>query len=386
MNIKIVSFSASGGAGVVSKNLAKGFRDNGVQVELITKTGSNLWKNPLALPKTTLLAGLDHFLLRKSNWGSMVSLLRDRTGNSSSMFSEVDAVILRWSNGMLSEDDYERLRDTPVLIALDDENPFTGACHHSLSCSNFVHGCAGCPAVRVGQSAVQKNLEKKLQRYSALKKVVFIAPTMWIKERFDASWLARQLGVTAVSIPNPIDPAYMNSMHRRRQDFEKKLLLIANRVDDPGKGIITAKATLQSLASKGWSITIVGEASSRIRELFQFATFTGSLTQEKIISQMRINSVLLVPSLFENAGTVVAEAASQGMVVFARNVGGMPEMVDAAGFGRLFDQNVEIVPLLEALSPEIWSEMGRAGQSWAKQFDTKQISKILLTHIEDLKQ
>jgi glycosyltransferase involved in cell wall biosynthesis len=92
------------------------------------------------------------------------------------------------------------------------------------------------------------------------------------------------------------------------------------------------------------------------------------------MSQMREHDVLLVPSLFENAGTVVAEAASQGLPTIAREVGGMPEMTNYGESGYLFNTNEKLDEILDSMSTKELSSKGLLAKEWAQQLKPELIA------------
>ena len=60
-----------------------------------------------------------------------------------------------------------------------------------------------------------------------------------------------------------------------------------------------------------------------------------------IETQMRLNDLLVVPSLSENSPNVVGEAQLSGLIVAAANVGGVPELIDDKQTGFLFSPSID---------------------------------------------
>ena len=368
MIVNIVSFSSTGGAGNVAKTLVHGFRTNGIEARPIFPFKGNLRGSPFANPSLTAQAATDEYLIKSRRWESLISLRRDQNTVLSSKLPEADLTVFRWMNGMLGRRFIALNPSIKNLVwGLDDMNPFTGACHYSGVCRGFELGCDDCPAVRPAfRGLVRRNLQRKVDFVHDYEPT-YVAPTDWILREFTRSYLGNQ---EVIKISNPLQAEFF-----RRVDEGKKLggrlriLLVAADLDDPTKGVWDVIDTLQSLSESGKvSITFVGRSSIGLTRRFPNEVFTGSLDSEGVRLQMRSHDVLLVPSLFENAGTVVAEAASQGTPSIARNVGGMPEMTGFGEIGYLFQDSLELKEIVKSLTLAEISNRGSIAKEWAQKF------------------
>jgi glycosyltransferase involved in cell wall biosynthesis len=379
--IKIVSYSTSGGAGGAGMALLQGFLDLGLQASFESLSDSNLRTKPFEHPQITAAAAFDNFMARTPGWDSLVSLTRDETSVPIRIEKDIDLVVLRWMNGVAL--DFEPGANPKVIWVLDDMNPFTGACHYSLDCTKFESGCTNCPAVRSPfRKKVAVNLAKKHARFAQFKRIGFVAPTKWMHEQFLLSPLATQYPSTVIH--NPLHPAFLNYEPSSEQEEHQntgplRVLIVAADLTDPIKGVWDVAPALRELMESGdIELTLVGDHSPELQSSFSEAVFLGRLSQELVAQQMRKADLLLVPSVAENAGTIVAEAASQGTSALVRDVGGLPEMVGYGERGWVFGASQELNQILKTISRS--SIQAKAGLShlWSQTLTPKSISQQIL--------
>ena len=375
MSINVVSFSSSGGAGNVAKTLVFGFSKIGVNAKLITATSSNLRTHPLVSPSLTLSAVEDAYLHKSPSWKSLISLSRDKHSVLDEKLPASELTIFRWMNGILGQSFLEANPELGNLVwGLDDMNPFTGACHYSGLCRGFESDCVGCPAVRkTFASKVEINLERKIN-FAARHKPTYVAPTDWIQGEFSRSQLGQ--GKESRKILNPLQPGFFESQEQATQrSSHLKVLIVAANLDDPTKGVWDVKESLKRfLENPNVKLKMIGRYSKNLALSMQGADFTGPLDSSSVMQQMREHDVLLVPSLFENAGTVVAEGASQALPTIAREVGGMPEMTNYGQTGYLFKTKEELDEILDSLSLRELSSKSLSAKEWAQQLKPELIA------------
>lgn len=375
MTINIISFSSRGGAGNVSTALANGFRKIGLETTFVVATNSDLRSDPLRRPSVTLAAAADDHIIKSSEWNSLISLSRDTRSSIAGKLKPSELTIFRWMNGVLGG---QFLRKNPnlqnVVWGLDDMNPFTGVCHYSDYCEGYKTGCSNCPAVKVPfRGLVSRNLNRK-RKINEIYTPKYVAPTDWVMKEFQDS----QIGKDAVveKILNPLSYKFFRSGQERVPDESAmRVLVVAANLDDPTKGIWSIIDALRSISLRGRAkITLVGRHSQELANQLPDAIFPGFRGPDEIFTLMNSHDVLLVPSLFENAGTVVAEAASQGLPSIAREVGGMPEMTNYGSTGFLFSTNEELDNILASITKKDLKTMGLRSKEWAQRLKPELIA------------
>ena len=379
MGVNIVTFSSSGGAGNVANTLREGFLQHGIDAVIHTAIDSNLRSQPLGFPTATAAASVDNYLLKRKSWPSLVSYKRDQLSLVKNDFSDSNLVIFRWMNGILGEKFLDEYSGPRPVWGLADMNPFTGVCHYSGECQGFKNDCASCPALRGPfKHLASRNLSNKSEVLDRIDPR-FVAPTDWILGESASSSLLR--GRELHKILNPLSERFFSVSREGKAPNSKRLKLLINaaNLDDPTKGVWNVLPQLKSAINSGnFEFQLVGLASRRLRSELNGANFYGQVPNSEILSILHNTQALLVPSLFENAGTVVAEAASQGVPSIARRVGGMPEMTNHGDTGFLFDSSKELGTLLSSLTASELEEKGRLAKEWSQGLRPKQICQIYI--------
>ena len=376
MKVNVLSFSSKGGAGLVAKSLATGFAKIGFDAKLITASNSDLRSHPMRNPMLTASATLDHYLLRTPNRRTPVSVIRDRHSLLLETLEKSDLTVFKWMNGLLGESFLEQNSNLgEVVWGLDDMNPFTGVCHYSESCRGFEFGCIDCPALKTPINKLAgENLQRKIRiadKYS----IRYSAPSDWMLSEFRKSILGRDREVE--KILNPLREEFLNYTNDGHESSaELRILIIAANLDDPSKGVLDTEPMLNKLSNDAkFSVTLIGRASRSLRSRLREATFLGQMKTHELISQLKKQDLLLVPSLNENAGMVISEAASQKIPALVRNTGGMPEMVNHGQSGYVFDSNQQLRDIIHSLKGADLIKKGDYAQEWAQGLRPELIAK-----------
>lgn len=366
MSINVVSFSSSGGAGNVARTLVDGFAKIGLDSKLVVASSSNLHSAPLANPQLTARAATDEYILKSKGWPSLISLARDRSSVLEDPLPEADLTIFRWMNGLLGRGFMRENQNLgKVVWSLDDMNPFTGVCHHSGSCDGFTSNCDNCPALRKPfQGMAASNLNRKLH-FSVAYDLSYTAPSDWMHSQFKKSKLGQSR--ESMKILNPIQDLFFESNECSVNNQLLQVLIISANLDDSTKGVWDVADVLDKLVNdQRFSLTMIGRASIRLKAKLSGARFLGQCSSSEVLEQIRHSDVLLVPSRFETAGMVIAEAASQGIPAIVRNVGGMPEMTNYGENGYLFESNEDLSDILGSVSKKDLREKGESGKEWSQ--------------------
>ena len=375
MKVNLFTFSSSGGAGKVAKALNEGFTGLGFQSRLIVATSGNLRSSPIERPALTAAAALDQYVLKRSGWNSLISYQRDKN-NVDFQYEDADLTIFRWMNGLLGGKKGDSHQAFPNLVwGLDDMNPFTGVCHYSGECRGFETDCSSCPALRsMFSNASIQNLERKMA-FADMHNPRFVAPTDWINSEFRKSRFA--FGRESRKILNPIQSKFFEPFFVDTHTNQKlNVLILAHDLDDRTKGVWDIQPVLTSLQlNPNVKLTLVGRASRKLAGSLPNAFFTGPVSSELVRTHLNLNDVLLVPSFHENAATVVAEAASQGLPAIVRRVGGLPEMTNHGKSGILFDTRDELVHIFDSLNKAMLERLSERSREFSLQFQPRVVAQ-----------
>ena len=343
--------AASGGAGGVLSTLGFGVAELGHSVASLRPQNFSLWERPAQNPQLTIAAGIDNFLLKSPRWPSLISLKRDKvSGPVGNFFSELDMVIVRWPNGVISDMSWPS--GVPVVWGLPDQNAFTGVCHYSGSCREFERGCQACPATRQRFSHLSSaNLNRKVSLYRSFETVGFVAPSEWIASMARKSILG---SYPIRMIPNPL-PEYFLSNPIQRYGIGStgpiEVGFAASNVLDPIKGFESISGVLASAQAEGLiNVTTAGRISRNGIEKYPQFTHLGKLSQQEMLRFYDQTDLLVVPSTQEAAGMVALEAMARGVVPIVKISGGLQELVNSQN-GYLFSDARDLNSIISAIDP-----------------------------------
>lgn len=182
-------------------------------------------------------------------------------------------------------------------------------------------------------------------------------------------------------VPNAIDERYFN----QEKNADEKIILFAGRVL-PRKRVFELVQAFSKVIQQVPSarLHIAGEIQSepiyvetikkwmQLNNLDQQIIFTGSLSEEEIIHEFALCSMLVLPSAQETAPMVIAQAMAAGKPVVATRVGGVEEMVGADSERGLLVEVDNIEGLAMAmirllLESGLKEKMGKNGRTFAQE-------------------
>jgi glycosyltransferase involved in cell wall biosynthesis len=218
-----------------------------------------------------------------------------------------------------------------TVFTLHDMNQFTGACHHSFVCSEFVSKCQGCPQVGpIFQKMVEANHESKFKGISALNNYRVISPSKWLALKARESSIFHHAEISV--IPNPIPQEFFSSQqrafNRARYNFTNSFV-VGGVGHTPGsmKGGDFTREVVEMLRFRNPSHNIVYIT-------FGEDFFTGI---EGLDSNIRTNDpaqmaamlstcdVFLYASSADNLPSLLLEAQSAGVPIISHDKGGIVE-------------------------------------------------------------
>ena len=332
-----VSFSRGGGAGEVARRLSHYQRELGWDSRFISLTNTNLRASPFSLPAHTAAAIIDDVLVRSGGHRAPVSVLRDKvTGKLPEDLNAPDIVHLHWINGMGTLRVFRDLFPGSALVmTLHDMNPFTGACHYSLGCTQYESGCQACPAVKPPfRGLVERNFSDKRIALEYSSSVAYIAPSNWIRDCAKNSLLLRDQSIAVIRNPlSESSSATMPVAHRPARPVV--FLIVASNLDDPVKDVDWALESLLSSRNQEWELRLIGERKKPLQRDSRVVSM-GPLRGEALHSQYAAADAIIIPSTADNAPLVFAEATAHGLFPLVRNEAGLPELVGVLDQGEIF--------------------------------------------------
>jgi glycosyltransferase involved in cell wall biosynthesis len=268
------------------------------------------------------------------------------------LVKDADIIHLHWTNsGFLSIADLKELVDTgkPIVWTLHDMWTFTGGCHYSGSCDNFMRECGNCPFLRdPGDNDISHSgWLRKAALYKNAQNITFVTCSQWLAGVAKKSSLLSKFRIEA--IPNPIDITIFSPQDKSaaRQkwgiDADVKIILFgAANINDRRKGIsylVDALNVLKSeyAATEQIEMVIFGKNKHFDINTLPFKVHELNLltSADDLAEVYSLADVFVTPSLEDNLPNTIMEALSCGTPVVAFDTGGIPEMVDHLKNGYL---------------------------------------------------
>lgn len=363
MNIGILSFSASGGAGIASANIARGLQELSCDVNLFFASQQGIRDAPFRRPSLTAVTIFDNHIVRSHGWGSTVSLNRDNLEEKIPLHvRQSEAFLVRWSVGLFGMRS-EFFHNKKVIWTMPDMRSITGACHNSLHCGSYNSGCNDCPAVKpVFRSQVQRSLNRKSSFFNQIQDLTFVAHSENMFEKLQRSPIS--VGRRLEFVPNPVGPEFSQTPLRHSPKAKEKLtrlIIIADDLEDPIKGFHSISNDLLLLVRlKKINVKVIGRLSRKSQLDFLEFEFLGFRNASAIIEALDSSDILLLPSFQESAANVVAEAHSRGVPAIVREGSGVEEFVVSPKL--VFKSNSELKSLLTTMEDQemqTWSKLAK---------------------------
>lgn len=340
-HLLLASFSDSGGPGSVMVALEIALREQGLQIQRLSRIKKSLWEAPFQNPSLAVQALLDKFLIKSPRFASPISMLREAPKSLIEVKTNYDYAILAWLPGLLTLADFRSLSETPTIIRVPDENPYTAICHYTSGCNRYASGCERCPAVRrFASHRVPLELKKKIYSYETLNRKAFVCPSNWIATRAHESLALRNESIKIIR--NPIASSFFYEPESGNRAKKFTVLFVASQVFDPLKGFDSLAPKLDKLAESGkFEIRVVGNHGN-LTGRFPSIQFLGRLNARELSEEYKKAWVTIVPSKSEASGNVVGESLASGTPVLVRNIDGLGEVAGQVSEDLLFDTDEEL--------------------------------------------
>lgn len=266
--------------------------------------------------------------------------------NNNCLIQEADIIHLHWVCEMLSIHNIKQLLalNKPIIWTCHDSWPFTGGCHVRYGCMNFTQTCGKCEELEVNNryDITYKIMRKKLKEWDS-NKIVFIAPSNWMKDNIHQSALFQKNRVEV--IPNTLDTEIFNPRRLKTKEFRDKINILFGATDTrtPYKGYRYVVQVLERLLKQDATykdkirLHFVGEMGTidKIIEKLD-CKFWGYISEEEKMADIyNMADLFFFPSIDDNLPSMVMESMACGTPVVAFQTGGIPDLVSHKKNGYL---------------------------------------------------
>jgi len=350
MIITIISATEKGGAGASSKNLYQGLLKIGVEANLLTI-------DDLEKENLSLIAKISRWWkVRKSinrNFRSMkgapsgfdyFSLARTGYTNLHPLVLKADVINVHWISNMIDYKTFFNNIDKPIVWTLHDTNAFTGGCHYTYQCDNFMRDCSNCKQLGETFSSyvAKENLELKRDSLKLLKPedTIVISPSKWLQSLSEKSLLFKQYA--HFNVPNGIDTAIFRKYESKesRERFSLPLdkfivLFVATNITETRKGFdVILKIEEIFRDNKNVLFVAIGNVEAKYNHIANLGYIAD---KETIAAAYNAANVFLIPSREDNLPTTMLESLCCGTPVIGYKTGGIVDTIEDGKNGYLID-------------------------------------------------
>ena len=358
----ISTYHRNGGAGVAATRLHYALRRQGADSTLLVvqETGpepgvislaNNFWQEKAAFARFTAerLAFLPHERNKSIRFQFSPALIGADLSQHPAVL-QADVIHLHWTTfGMLSVSGLQKLVELgkPVIWTMHDMWAFTGGCHYSQSCDNYLTHCHHCPYLNrpAPQDLSFRGFERKKVAF-ANARLQLVSPSEWLANLARSASLTRPFETHV--IPNPIDTDVFKPADKRaiREKLglliDQPLLLFGSaNTTDPRKGFSYFVEALNLLKNNDLAtepaVLLFGKSAPEAVATLPFQVHSlGVLTNETdIVAAYNAADALIVPSLEDNLPNTIVESLACGTPIIAFKTGGIPEMIQHQKTGYL---------------------------------------------------
>jgi len=338
----------NGGAARATFWLAKGLRDQGIDVELLVeqKVTDHYWVktyNKSLCEK--LFSKIEHKVLSlfRKNISSHWSLNLFSNKKLLEVILEInpDLINIHWvGNSFLPFNVIKKFKK-PLVWSLYDMWPLTAGCHYDNFCNKFINGCNNCPQINDSFGIVDKLYMYKLNSLRE-SKIHMISPSRWLSDAARNSRMCKDLNFEIDTIPHGTDLNIFKRIDKKLAreilniPIESKFLLFGSMsgVNDLRKGfqflIPALKGLFDSGKFKDVKVLIFGESPPKKKVDIGFdIIYLGRVVDDIALKVIYSAADLTItPSMQEAFGMTASESMACGTPVVAFNIAGAKDVVD----------------------------------------------------------
>jgi glycosyltransferase involved in cell wall biosynthesis len=335
----------AGGAGKAAQRLCDGLAAYGRSVVQYAK------KSRYEKTGTYLLTQKDHDReLEKAL--NRFFIHADRSDISNTLFSltfadsclpelkDIDIINLHWIEFLLSPNNLEMLVRTgkPIVWTLHDMKPFTGGCHYSAGCSEYLRDCSSCMQLDGNTRSVPEQMLALKKSVLEKANLTIVSPSRWLADAARRSSLFGDRRIEV--IPNGIDTEcyvpHDKAAAKRHWGIEPSrtvLLFGAQDGREKRKGYAQLLEALRPISEQlkqaGAVVLLFGRSADETLPLPSVAIGTIE-SDEEMAWAYSAADLFILPSLEDNLPNTLLESLACETPVVAFDTGGVRDIVDVS--------------------------------------------------------
>ncbi|MCL1467694.1 glycosyltransferase family 4 protein [Argonema galeatum] len=252
-----------------------------------------------------------------------------------------DLVNLHWvCRGFLNPSNLPKF-NKPIIWTLRDMWAFTGGCHYTEGCQNYLSSCGNCPYLNSGkENDLSRNVWKRKLKHWENLNITIVALSHWLADCAKQSSLFKNKRVEVIH--NALDAAKFKPLPKKfvRKILglpqDKKIILYGaiEALTDKRKGFQYLEIALQQLAQNGYNenaeVVIFGSSKpENAPDLGMPITYMGRLHDDISLALVYAAAdVSIVPSIQEAFGKTAMESLACGTPVVSFDSTGLKDIVE----------------------------------------------------------
>jgi glycosyltransferase involved in cell wall biosynthesis len=249
--------------------------------------------------------------------------------------------------------------EKPVVWTLHDQWAFTGGCHYSSGCHNFIESCQNCPQLNKTSHDIPHIAHKQKIEHINNKKITFVSPSRWLAECARKANVTKNMRVEV--IPNSVEIDIFTPFPKKEAKINLNikpnivtLLFGSISSKEKRKGYKELIKVIQYCSRNQYvknligtnkiSLLTFGEIDEEIKKVgIPIVSFGFIQSDDKLAQVYSAADAFLLPSLEDNFPNTILEAMSCGTPCITFSVGGLPELIQNGFNGYMvpcFDINI----------------------------------------------
>jgi glycosyltransferase involved in cell wall biosynthesis len=241
--------------------------------------------------------------------------------NKINEINNADVIILYWVNdGFLSLKNIEDILKLgkPIIWRLSDMWPFTGGCHYSFNCKQFMSNCKSCPQLSDKYINNLSNSNFNIKKKWKLNNLSIIAPSTYLEKKVKQSYLFKN--VRLKKILNSVNVNYFSPIKKKN----KKLKILVgpfNHNDKERKGYDNFIKLIDHVNKKKLDVHFEIFGNYIHNDNPNIVVNNGFLNKNELRKLYAKSDIYLFLSKSDNSPNTVAESLSCGtpIVTFKNN-------------------------------------------------------------------
>ena len=342
LNIGLIGYSSSGGAGIATQRLHKGLLDTNINCSFFLLKGFS---------KTLQKSNYYMDIPKKQNFDlTYLSNKNIYSGNTifslsypSLSFNDLEIIVknndiinLHWIPRILSTEAIAYLShsDKPIVWTFHDINPISGGCHYFHGCENWQTDCMNCPQLIDNYDNYPAKILAAKKKYINFKNITVVVLNQHFKKLLKQSPLFDDSRIEV--IPNSIDtdrfvPLDKKQIRKKlKLEEDKKYLLYVADYASTTKGYKEFEQTIdeyeKQYRSDNIEILLAGNLPKDRNIKLPFKEF-GHVDEDKIIKLYNASDVTILSSIEDNLPNIILESFACATPVVGFKVGGLPDLI-----------------------------------------------------------